>query len=88
LLRDGEIVSIAPGGVREALFSEDYSLVWNKRVGFARAALDAEVVTTFFIANSLFTSHKAKSPIKCDVFPVSVSWIKQFTKYGMTNNLY
>nr|CAB3267114.1 transmembrane protein 68-like [Phallusia mammillata] len=42
-LKSGEMVSIAPGGLREALFSEDYSLVWENRVGFAKAALEAQV---------------------------------------------
>nr|XP_009862213.2 transmembrane protein 68-like [Ciona intestinalis] len=42
-LNEGEIVSIAPGGVREALFSENYSLVWQSRQGFAKAAIDAKV---------------------------------------------
>ncbi|CAK8690738.1 unnamed protein product [Clavelina lepadiformis] len=42
-LKDGALVGIAPGGVREALFSENYSLVWKNRVGFAKAALEAEV---------------------------------------------
>ena len=44
-LRNGDVVSIAPGGVREALFSENYSLIWNNRIGFAKAALDAKVVS-------------------------------------------
>lgn len=39
LLRDGEIVSVAPGGIREAQFSNEYyELVWNGHLGFAKAA--------------------------------------------------
>lgn len=39
LLRGGDIVSVAPGGIREAQFStEYYELVWNNHLGFARAA--------------------------------------------------
>ncbi|XP_061851346.1 transmembrane protein 68 isoform X2 [Colius striatus] len=43
-LKNGYLVSISPGGVREALFSdESYQLVWGKRKGFAQVALDAKV---------------------------------------------
>lgn len=44
ILRDGELVSVAPGGVREALFSTNYSILWGERQGFAKAALEARVV--------------------------------------------
>lgn len=38
-LRSGEIVSVAPGGIREAQFSNEYyELVWNGHLGFAKAA--------------------------------------------------
>ena len=50
VLRSGEIVSIAPGGLREALFSENYSLLWKNRVGFAKAALEAEVVSDLCVS--------------------------------------
>lgn len=43
VLRNGDLVSVAPGGVREAFFSENYSVVWGKRQGFAKAALEAKV---------------------------------------------
>ncbi|NXX88048.1 TMM68 protein, partial [Centropus bengalensis] len=43
-LKNGYLVSISPGGVREAQFSdESYQLVWGNRKGFARVALDAKV---------------------------------------------
>lgn len=39
LLRKGEVVSVSPGGVREAQFSNEYyELVWNGHIGFAKAA--------------------------------------------------
>nr|XP_039257578.1 transmembrane protein 68-like [Styela clava] len=43
ILKAGEIVTVAPGGVREALFSENYSVLWGERQGFAKAALEARV---------------------------------------------
>ncbi|NWX46094.1 TMM68 protein, partial [Steatornis caripensis] len=43
-LKNGYLVSISPGGVREALFSdESYQLMWENRKGFAQVALDAKV---------------------------------------------
>lgn len=39
LLKGGDLVSVAPGGIREAQFSnEHYELVWNGHLGFAKAA--------------------------------------------------
>uniref|UniRef100_A0A8C9EQP1 Uncharacterized protein n=1 Tax=Pavo cristatus TaxID=9049 RepID=A0A8C9EQP1_PAVCR len=47
-LKNGHLVSISPGGVREALFSdESYQLMWGNRKGFAQVALDAKVVIFF-----------------------------------------
>lgn len=43
-LQNGNILAIAPGGLRESLFSnENYPIVWNKRLGFARVAHQARV---------------------------------------------
>ncbi|XP_054840517.1 transmembrane protein 68-like isoform X2 [Eublepharis macularius] len=43
-LKNGHLVGISPGGVREALFSDQsYKLVWRKRKGFAEVALNAKV---------------------------------------------
>lgn len=38
LLDDGELVGLAPGGSREALFDDSYSVCWRQRVGFAKIA--------------------------------------------------
>ncbi|XP_074644055.1 DGAT1/2-independent enzyme synthesizing storage lipids-like [Tubulanus polymorphus] len=44
VLKEGHILSIAPGGVREALFADPtYNIIWGKRVGFAKVALQAQV---------------------------------------------
>ncbi|KAM5157786.1 DGAT1/2-independent enzyme synthesizing storage lipids isoform 1-T3 [Mantella aurantiaca] len=43
-LRDGHLLAISPGGVREALFSdESYTIIWGNRIGFAQVAIDAQV---------------------------------------------
>ncbi|XP_060133814.1 monoacylglycerol/Diacylglycerol O-acyltransferase isoform X5 [Zootoca vivipara] len=44
VLKNGHLLGIAPGGVREALFSDkSYKLVWKNRKGFAQVAIDAKV---------------------------------------------
>ncbi|XP_064201814.1 DGAT1/2-independent enzyme synthesizing storage lipids-like isoform X2 [Anguilla rostrata] len=41
-LRSGHLLGISPGGVREALFSDEtYPLLWGRRHGFAQVAIDA-----------------------------------------------
>ena len=45
-LKNGELLAISPGGVREALFSdENYKMIWNGRKGFAKVAIEAKVVS-------------------------------------------
>uniref|UniRef100_A0A8C6LIT8 Transmembrane protein 68 n=1 Tax=Nothobranchius furzeri TaxID=105023 RepID=A0A8C6LIT8_NOTFU len=44
-LKNGHLLGISPGGVREALFSDEtYPLLWGKRKGFAQVAIDSQVV--------------------------------------------
>lgn len=45
VLKDGNFLAIAPGGVYESQFSYNYNLMWKKRLGFAKVALDAKVVS-------------------------------------------
>lgn len=45
-LQNGHLLAIAPGGVREALFSDEmYTILWCDRKGFAQVAIDAKVVS-------------------------------------------
>jgi len=52
-LKKGHLLAIYPGGVREAIFANDqYSLEWNKRIGFAKVAMAAKVpVIPVFTSN-------------------------------------
>lgn len=44
ILDKNNLLAIAPGGVREALFGdENYTVMWGKRSGFAQVALQAKV---------------------------------------------
>lgn len=41
------VLSLCVGGVREALFSDEYyEVLWGQRTGFAKIALEAQVVST------------------------------------------
>ncbi|XP_070603870.1 DGAT1/2-independent enzyme synthesizing storage lipids-like [Erythrolamprus reginae] len=53
-LKNGDWVSISPGGTREALFSDEtYKILWGKRTGFAKVALEAKVpIIPMFTENS------------------------------------
>ncbi|CAK5050933.1 unnamed protein product [Meloidogyne enterolobii] len=44
-LKDGHLLIIAPGGVREALFSNpvNYETIWGNRLGFAKVVIGADV---------------------------------------------
>lgn len=45
-LKANNLLAISPGGVYEALMSgTTYRLMWKKRLGFAKVALDAKVVS-------------------------------------------
>ncbi|XP_071117554.1 DGAT1/2-independent enzyme synthesizing storage lipids-like isoform X3 [Haliotis cracherodii] len=54
VLKAGHILTISPGGVREALFGDEYyHVMWAKRTGFAKVALQANVpVIPMFTMNS------------------------------------
>jgi len=45
ILKENHLLAIAPGGVYEAQFgsSTTYNIMWKKRLGFAKVALDAKV---------------------------------------------
>lgn len=53
ILKEGNMLSISPGGVYEAQFGDSYyELMWKKRMGFAKVALDAKVsIVPFFTRN-------------------------------------
>jgi len=45
ILKEGNMLAISPGGVYEAQFGDCYyEIMWKKRMGFAKVALDAKVV--------------------------------------------
>lgn len=50
ILKENNLLAISPGGVYEAQFGDRYyRLMWKKRFGFAKVAIDAKVVR--FIKN-------------------------------------
>lgn len=47
ILQENNLLAISPGGVYEAQFGDCYySLMWKKRLGFAKVAIDAKVVSS------------------------------------------
>lgn len=43
ILREGNLLAISPGGVYEAQFGNNYyELLWRKRIGFAKVAIEAK----------------------------------------------
>jgi hypothetical protein len=59
LLRKGNLLAIAPGGVYEAqLGDHNYELLWRQRLGFAKVAIEAKVVTIcIFLLNHHNPTH-------------------------------
>lgn len=55
-LKDGHLLCIAPGGVREALFSDPsrYNIMWGRRLGFAKVVVGADTVR--LLLKSSFTA--------------------------------
>lgn len=53
ILKEGNMLAISPGGVYEAQFGDSYyELMWKKRMGFAKVALDSKVdIVPFFTKN-------------------------------------
>jgi hypothetical protein len=50
-LKAGNLLIIAPGGVREALFSNPVTceIMWGQRMGFAKVVLGADVVSYYLL---------------------------------------
>jgi len=71
LLKNNELVAICPGGMREMFFSdENYTLLWNKRKGFAKIATLAKVpVIPVFTQNSRAMAK---------VFTIFKDWFRNF----------
>lgn len=52
LLKEGQTIIVSPGGVREALFSKNYEILWGDRTGFAQCAIEAGVpIIPMFTSN-------------------------------------
>lgn len=50
VLKEGNYLAISPGGVYEAQFGDNqYKVLWGKRIGFAKVALESKVVSILTI---------------------------------------
>lgn len=62
ILRDGHMLSIAPGGVCEAQFGDEtYKLLWGKRVGFAKVAIEGQAPIIPIFTQNLREAFRAVS---------------------------
>lgn len=78
-LRNGHLLGISPGGVREALFSDEtYPLLWGKRKGFAQVALDSQVVSWRLSMEAAFHQHVGADLLPAALCPQPV--IPMFTQ--------
>ncbi|XP_074604559.1 DGAT1/2-independent enzyme synthesizing storage lipids [Brevipalpus obovatus] len=70
VLKNGNLLSIAPGGVREAQFGDNsYKLIWGKRIGFAKVAIAAEAPIIPVFTVNIRESFRS--------FPVGRRWLKK-----------
>lgn len=74
-LRNGHLLGISPGGVREALFSDEtYPLLWGKRKGFAQVAIDSQVVCVILTSHlNLSWSHSQLSSMFQTKVPLQIN---------------
>lgn len=61
-LKEKEIVMLSPGGAREALFSENYDLIWEnhkkeKRLGWAKCLVEATKANQKVVVIPMFTEN-------------------------------
>ncbi|KAG5285787.1 hypothetical protein AALO_G00007440 [Alosa alosa] len=65
-LRSGHLLGISPGGVREALFSDEtYPLLWGKRKGFAQVAIDSQVPVIPMFTQNVREGFRSLGTLKC-----------------------
>lgn len=85
LLKEGNLMAISPGGVREALFSDhNYNLIWGSRCGFAKAAILSKAPVI-----PMFTQNSREAFRSLGIFRSLFRWIYETTRlplvpiYGM-----
>jgi len=76
LLKNGRLVGVSPGGVREAIkgMSNNYKLVWGKRTGFAKVATEAQVdIIPVFTENidETYVAPYAEKPIFQQIYELT-----------------
>lgn len=73
ILKENNLLAISPGGVYEAQFGNSYyTLLWKKRLGFAKVALDAKVAVIPIFTENVREAFRSVS------FGKSI-WLKLYT---------
>ncbi|XP_054840518.1 transmembrane protein 68-like [Eublepharis macularius] len=75
LLKDGSLMSISPGGTREALFSDGtYKIMWCNRTGFAQVAIDAKVPIIPMFTQNVREAYKTLGNIRI------LKWLYEYSR--------
>nr|XP_056710893.1 transmembrane protein 68-like [Euleptes europaea] len=75
LLKDGNLMSIAPGGTREALFSDEtYKIMWGNRLGYAQVAIDAKVPIIPMFTQNIREGYKTLGFIR------ALKWLYEYSR--------
>uniref|UniRef100_A0ACB8FDE6 Transmembrane protein 68 n=2 Tax=Sphaerodactylus townsendi TaxID=933632 RepID=A0ACB8FDE6_9SAUR len=76
LLKDGNLISISPGGTREALFSDEtYKIMWGSRSGFAQVAIDAKVPIIPMFTQNVREAYKTLGYIR------GLKWLYEYSRW-------
>lgn len=87
LLNNGHLLCIAPGGLREALFSDParYNLMWAKRLGFARVIVATNTVVCHFLLR-FFQKFLFTKSVSCCFLTI---WLRSLLHFsGSYTNVY
>lgn len=91
ILKENNLLAISPGGVYEAQFGDCYyTLMWKKRLGFAKVAMDAKVVSIQVSKKVVYVTHHSHSQVPCnrEVLQTTATQVFFYKKYRIRRKLY
>jgi 1-acyl-sn-glycerol-3-phosphate acyltransferase len=76
ILKEEKMIIVSPGGAHEALFGDsNYELMWKKRIGFAKIALESKAPII-----PIFTENVREAYIKLKFADKLIKWTHNLTK--------
>uniref|UniRef100_A0A915D841 cystathionine beta-synthase n=1 Tax=Ditylenchus dipsaci TaxID=166011 RepID=A0A915D841_9BILA len=73
ILNDGNLLIIAPGGLKEGLFSKDYEIFWGNRLGFAKVALASNAPIIPMFTENIADSFRVPMILGKPTFPALIT---------------